>query len=352
MRCIFCKEEKSKDQFSSEHVFPESIGGSYRINTVCKECNSLLGEKVDSQLADHPWVRWIRYQLDLSGKKKKISRFAGELVENPTYGQGPLKATVIYNKSLGGSLGRIIATSFEADNRAEGDNWEGFVVDSGDKARFVDMIRQFCSKNKQPEPPSDQMAELFNYLKRQPEGTEFRIKIGERLLWRGKLMKADPNLVECTEDIGVENCKRAIVKIAYELAVEWLGPGYLEDPTGENLRRFVDVPSSSSPSHENAINGRVDLIGIPPQIGPAPDRIYSHMARICYSENVLVAEIIVFNVIRGCIIITETPTNYRLFIPHRLNIDPTKQTHRVHLLQGVVSEMKHQSPLIPKGSFL
>jgi hypothetical protein len=69
LKCIFCKKEKTTAEFSSEHVFPESIGGSFLIDTVCRGCNSELGNKVDSKLADHFLVRLIRYVLGLRGKR-------------------------------------------------------------------------------------------------------------------------------------------------------------------------------------------------------------------------------------------------------------------------------------------
>ena len=91
MKCIFCKEEKSADQFSDEHVFPEAIGGSFIIrNMVCRPCNSKLGMEVDSKLADHFLVRLIRYELGLFGKKGKMRLpfKRGELVGGPRDGRG------------------------------------------------------------------------------------------------------------------------------------------------------------------------------------------------------------------------------------------------------------------------
>ena len=80
MKCIFCKEEKSADQFSDEHVFPETIGGSFHIYTVCKDCNSTLGREVDPKLSEHIFVIPIRYCLGLLGKKGRIRPLKGELL--------------------------------------------------------------------------------------------------------------------------------------------------------------------------------------------------------------------------------------------------------------------------------
>jgi len=52
-KCIYCNQEKEENEFSLEHIFPDSLGGSFANNLfktrqVCKRCNSLSGLYVDS----------------------------------------------------------------------------------------------------------------------------------------------------------------------------------------------------------------------------------------------------------------------------------------------------------------
>src|SRR5882724_408500 len=70
MKCILCLVDKNNSEFSDEHVFPEAIGGTLRIKTVCKQCNDYLGHSVDVHLAEHEFVRSIRLSLGLAGKSK------------------------------------------------------------------------------------------------------------------------------------------------------------------------------------------------------------------------------------------------------------------------------------------
>ena len=56
--CIICRE--NKDNLSDEHVIPDAIGGYYHIYTVCKECNSKLGQNIDSKLVKHPFTSFMR----------------------------------------------------------------------------------------------------------------------------------------------------------------------------------------------------------------------------------------------------------------------------------------------------
>ncbi|PJZ77434.1 HNH endonuclease [Leptospira neocaledonica] len=51
-KCVICKNSfTSKNSPSSEHLFPESIGGTITIDKLyCKKCNSKLGNEVDREL--------------------------------------------------------------------------------------------------------------------------------------------------------------------------------------------------------------------------------------------------------------------------------------------------------------
>jgi len=83
-KCIICRKEKDDSEFSDEHVIPDSLGGYYHIYTVCKNCNSLLGEKVDNKLVNHIFSKFQRNELMLKGKSGKIPNpFEGtHIVEN------------------------------------------------------------------------------------------------------------------------------------------------------------------------------------------------------------------------------------------------------------------------------
>lgn len=72
MKCIICRKVKDNKEFSYEHVIPESMGGFYIIQTVCKDCNSHLGNTVDCLLTNHLFSKFFRQQLQIPGKTGKI----------------------------------------------------------------------------------------------------------------------------------------------------------------------------------------------------------------------------------------------------------------------------------------
>lgn len=49
--CIVCRKEKNI--FNIEHIIPDSVGGTLKIDSVCSECNSQLGAKIDKHLVNH-----------------------------------------------------------------------------------------------------------------------------------------------------------------------------------------------------------------------------------------------------------------------------------------------------------
>lgn len=72
-RCIICHADDV--ELSDEHVFPDAIGGCYHIYTVCKKCNSFLGEAVDNPLTNHTIIKLYREDYKLAGKTGKVPSF-------------------------------------------------------------------------------------------------------------------------------------------------------------------------------------------------------------------------------------------------------------------------------------
>jgi hypothetical protein len=326
MKCIFCKEEKSKDQFKPEHVFPDSIGGSLTVDSVCADCNNRIGSEVDSKLADNLFVKLIRWELGLLGRTEKTRPLMGDLVGSRADEGGAIRVALTPDKAEGGLRGRVITKRCESITVEKGIEWQKSVVDSENLKTFVSMIQASCRHHGQPEPTVEEITHLYDYLKAHSEVDECRVKIAEGILFRGKLDRADPNVVECWGDMTEVN--RAIVKIAYELAYEWLGPTYLNDPTALILRRFVLDPSFRPQPEENGVK-RMAF-----KIESLNGREYSHMARICYSDVGLVCEVTVFNVIWGYILVTTHPKAYRLFVPRRVDLNPTRKTYVTKSSEG------------------
>jgi hypothetical protein len=303
MKCIFCKEEEREDEFKPEHVFPGAIGGSFQITSVCSDCNKLLGREVDSKLTDHFFVKLIRHGLGLPGKTGKIPLpfKGGELVGGPRDNQGPIRAKFRLDGEDRELLGKVLPKRFKPEITGEGTEWHKFVADPEETHHLVAMVKSFRKKKGLTELSDDD------------------------ILARCKMVEAYPNLVEGEVEIDTVAYKRAVAKIAYELACEWLGVDYVEDPVADKLRRYVleNLPGTSM---DSIVNGKVNCRPIWNSHDLLSCQPFTHMGRIKPSDGMLVCDISVFNLIRGSIIVSETPGSYPEFAPRGIEIDPTTGT--------------------------
>lgn len=70
--CIICKNPKYEKEFNEEHVFPDSIGGEYKIHNVCEDCNSHLGKTIDDKFIKSGAIRALNHKLKIENKNGKV----------------------------------------------------------------------------------------------------------------------------------------------------------------------------------------------------------------------------------------------------------------------------------------
>ncbi|WP_048202937.1 HNH endonuclease, partial [Methanobrevibacter smithii] len=106
MKCIICKKDKQEEDFNEEHVFPESIGGKYKIHTVCKECNSHFGKTIDNKFINSGVIRALNHKLKIENKNGKVVPYFKNTVVNP-------KNNSIRLKTFFDNKGNLKDTEFE-----------------------------------------------------------------------------------------------------------------------------------------------------------------------------------------------------------------------------------------------
>lgn len=70
MKCIICNNEIF--EASIEHIFPLSLGGKAKINSVCKSCNDKLGYKIDCLLTENSDFYCLRAKFGIRNRQKKL----------------------------------------------------------------------------------------------------------------------------------------------------------------------------------------------------------------------------------------------------------------------------------------
>ncbi|MBW3832034.1 HNH endonuclease [Aeromonas hydrophila] len=204
--CIICRE-KTND-FSDEHVIPDSLGGYYHIYTVCKQCNSDLGSNVDSDLVNHKFSDFQRFLLGIKGKSGKIPNpfsgthsFTNNSDQKVQVRLDEDKKTVPY----------IIPSVNQNKSNGLVDS-VNIVVDATDEHKLDDIIKKTAKRIGVPYE---------------------RISVGEKTVQSTPCPEINISL-----SIDLHDFKLGLLKIAYEFAIDSI-PKYYDDPMAIDISKIL-----------------------------------------------------------------------------------------------------------------
>ena len=217
--CIICHADAV--ELSDEHVIPDALGGYIHCYKVCKDCNSRMGDHVDSQLMNHFLIKGLRYVHKLKGKTNAIP--------NPLVGDGVLDTgeKVRVEDVKGVITPRILPSSPEIAP----DNKSGKITVDARDEKLVPTLKQKMLKKMGVNPDEVQLVTT-----------------------RTVHQIAQP-VVQMQNVVDLKNYKIALLKIAYEICVE-LFPDYENDPLGH---QYADILYSVAYDHEDALE-RLDEV--------------------------------------------------------------------------------------------
>lgn len=300
MECIFCRNRKSEDDFSKEHIFPDSIGGTLCIDSVCKDCNDYLGHSIDNHLCDHLLIQFERLLRKIPGKSGKIPN----PLEKGVLADGSGR-TIYKINSEGKPEGVYLVPSVTRSKVTKGKERVRIVVDATDKNEIPKILKKIEART----------GGKFSHDAVSCFKEEFI-----------------PNpLVHYSAQIHATSYERAILKIAYELAWLWLGQKYLNDPTAEILRACIMDKSLENHewSSKYSIRGSIDLIT--PEIDRFPwwkRENDPHVAFMVEVDNFIGCYVRIFKNFDAMITVSEDSSRYPGFIPKFLAISTDKGTRR------------------------
>lgn len=190
-KCIICRKEKNKSDFSDEHVIPDAIGGVYHIFTVCKTCNSKLGSKVDSKLTNHLFTKFMRYDLGISGKEGEIPNpFDGtHILDNDS--DTKIRLDITEDRILKPYLLQKTNKIYDENNNLK----INIQVDSKDKNNIDVILNKILTREK------------INAPKNILENIE-------------TTTKSFHPVIKMQKKVDIKEFKIALLKIAYEFAVD------------------------------------------------------------------------------------------------------------------------------------
>ncbi|MBU5677921.1 HNH endonuclease [Alkaliphilus sp. MSJ-5] len=200
--CIICRKIKSKQDFNIEHIIPESIGNKKLIiHSVCKDCNSRLGKKVDYEITNNIVSELARFSHKIKGKSGKIPN--------------PFRKGITAN-------GRIVYCDEDIKPRFEPEvkfNEETGMcnISAGSLEEAINIANKKLKRLGKPiltESQIDNLRDTVNIKKEQPE-------------------------IKITTSVDFYKIQMAFIKIAYEFMHYIIGDKYLEDSHGKRLSKIL-----------------------------------------------------------------------------------------------------------------
>jgi len=293
MRCVICTENKEK--LTDEHVFPDAIGGTLVLTNVCKECNDRLGHSVDHHLVDNWLIQGERMSLKIRGKSGKLPNplEKGVLADNPN------QQVRYYFDQEGNPQEVYLVPNIEKKKVDDNNEILNISIDKKDKDKLPEMINKRLRRLGKPELTYEQIEEEI-------------------------VESVDPNpRVKMHIKMDMLQYKRAILKIAYELAHYWLGQNYFDDSTGEIIRECIlDNNLSGDFSSQYPIKGSIDPIGEKARFNFWDDEPKNHIAFMIVDRNEIFCYLRIFSVFEGIIQVSVDANNYPDFKGKFISINP------------------------------
>lgn len=203
--CIICN--RNQVEASDEHIIPKALGGYMHTWKVCKECNSIMGHKVDSLITTQYFITFERYKHQLRGQ-------SGEAVKNPLIGTFPGEDGNKYK--IEEEEGKLISHLVTSTTISDDGNQLSIIVDGRDKEKVGDIIAKFCKR----------------------KGYELPGKIPELAI-----EKKPAPAVQIQSSINIADISLAMLKIAYEFTACML-PEYIHDAEAKKIAEILLLADS------------------------------------------------------------------------------------------------------------
>jgi len=291
MFCVFCHRRLPDVTLTEEHVFPDAIGGRLVLKCVCKSCNDQLGSYVDNQLTEDFLVRMLRLGLCIPSKGGQIP---SPLHEGTIKGHPDRKGTFHPN---GDGTGQVtLQPLVERTTGPDGRERVRVVATPQEAAEILRKIRERANRKARDIRVLEQRQETV----RKP-------------------------VVSKTERSSPTNLVRALLKIAYELAVYWLGPSYAAHVTGLPILTAVVTGVIAQ------VEATMGYFPPASAFGDWEIPSWYHAARLKVTTAGIWTMFRVFNVIEGRVLLVDHSGDYRQAQARWLLLDPLTG----HVMEGL-----------------
>jgi hypothetical protein len=215
MKCIFCLDEKPP---SDEHVIPESIGGTLRIQEVCGDCNSELNRLIDNPFSNCFLIQLARFTYSLGGKRDVVPFPFGAL---GTFDTGQ-------KVRLDREFTPRPMRTFEVNPLTDGQLEVRFSADVADRGNLENMLGKPLRKRLQAEAPGSDPKKVDDLI------SKIVASASAQNASSGQEWIKIPFQVRPRALLG------EFIKIAYELWFKTFGLSWVKSsPTARIMREFL-----------------------------------------------------------------------------------------------------------------
>jgi hypothetical protein len=208
--CIICKSEK---ELTSEHVFPEFMGGGLEVRNVCKTCNSNMGTGFEQRLSSNFITKSHRFKHDIKGKSVIPFPFSDTYSDDST--------NIKFNMERDGTINSKPAISLTENDNGISIN---LLIDNKEvnqaKPIIIKKITRYL-KSKGSDLNKEEIAKKVDKLLENNDFKDNTINQPE---------------IEINIEVDFNDLELLHIKIAYELACYHFGEKYIEDSVANELR--------------------------------------------------------------------------------------------------------------------
>lgn len=292
MKCIICLKEKPARNDRGEHVIPKALGGSFRIDRVCKDCDNGFGGDADAGLVNHFKIEHRRQELNLRGHRGSVPDPLARILKTPFMKiDDPNHRLMMVANSVSGQYSPRTIPKVEFDVEVHPGNMyrielKHFYVDHGDSDKTEVYVR--------------------SALRKKGVNDEVVLQRAWDRLAPTLESKEEQVLFQAPFAIKIGGHQFGLLKIAYEMAWYWLGDAWIDDPIAGAMRDLLTGIISASNPLQSAVFDDPDKIlivrGDDPRLIHA---IYLLPFRLGYLVGIRL-----FDIFTAVFIITNNARNY------------------------------------------
>lgn len=216
MKCIICGENEVTEGYAEEHVIPDFLGGNYKVNSICQECNSKMGGKFENNISNELFTSFVLAFYSIKNRNG--------LYSTPSFiykSENHRKIIIIKSDKKGNYY------NYTHPQIPKYDDHLAMVLDIEDSHETIANIMTSKVDRRNRDHGYEKFSLKKNFEEKLKNDFNKNINIEDDVKY------------EIKEKSDLSDLIKLFVKIGYEVVYEYIGEEYLNDSTALKLRKFL-----------------------------------------------------------------------------------------------------------------